>query len=350
MKLRIKTLTPIWTGDVERKSTNLRETGIIGSLRWWFESLVRGFGGNACDPASDNRCPDEDGRHCAVCELFGCTGWAKKFRLEIESSNLAYIPEIKLRTREKRNAKYLTRNVAGFMGEIILKFIPLRKICSNKWALLNKTLDVIANYGGLGARTSQGNGVIKITENNLPYTDKNPCEFELLNRGKKADTPNLANFFFYKFHLEFSKTLSELIEENVFWTHQKDDLTFSDDFQKWKEVWERYHFLPIAFHVRDSIRRLEGDKSKRHNIFGDSKKGSRIFVSHGYRYNEKTVEVRIWGYDVEESIKNKIKKKLEERLKEHLFSEKKYSNLLENCKLIEERSGKDILSGDENGV
>jgi hypothetical protein len=46
----IKPLTPIWTGDAQRKGDTLRETGIIGSLRWWYEALIRGLGGSACDP------------------------------------------------------------------------------------------------------------------------------------------------------------------------------------------------------------------------------------------------------------------------------------------------------------
>jgi CRISPR-associated protein Cmr1 len=46
--VKIKPLTPLWTGDAERKPGTLRETGIIGSLRWWYEALIRGLGGTAC--------------------------------------------------------------------------------------------------------------------------------------------------------------------------------------------------------------------------------------------------------------------------------------------------------------
>ena len=81
--IRFKTVTPLWTGGVERDSNQPRETGILGSLRWWYEALVRGLGGQACDPTMDDRCPDKDGRRCAACELFGCTGWARKFRLGV---------------------------------------------------------------------------------------------------------------------------------------------------------------------------------------------------------------------------------------------------------------------------
>ncbi len=349
LTVKIKPLTPIWTWDEDRECRTLRETSIIGSLRWWYEVLVRGLGGSACDSTSDNRCPDKDGNHCDACELFGCTGWARKFRLEIESNKLAVIPEIKIGTREKRvikgKKKYLKRNVAGFMadGSIILKFIPLRKISSNEWALLNKALDIIANYGGLGAKISQGNGVIEIVENNLPYRDRKPESAILKKEGNTIKSPNLNDFFFYKFHIKFKDGISNLIDRKVFWTHASDHNGFNDNWENWRKLWNDYCFLPIAFHIRDAIRQVEDDKNKRHEIFGELGKGSKIFVSNGYKTGDKTVETRIWGYDVKESIKNKIKKELENKLKEKLFSKEEYKESLESCILTEEKTGREIL-------
>ena len=343
MKVRIKTLTPIWTGDAERKNTELRETGIIGSLRWWYEALIRGLGGSACDPTSDNRCPDKDGNHCDACELFGCTGWSRKFRLEVEFNTT--IPEVWIGTRERRGNRYLKRNVAGFMsdGSIILTFIPLRDISQNEWVLLNKTLQIIADYGALGAKTSQGNGVIEIIENNLLHKDKNP---QILNKSENNnELPNLGNFFFYKFHIKFKEDVSNLIDRNVFWTHALDHPNFQDHQESWKKLWDDYHFLPIAFHIKDAIRHLESDKNKRHEIFGESGKGSKIFVSHGYKIDEKMVEVRIWGYGAANNIKDEVKNQLENCLKEKLFSKRENNEFLESCSLIEEKTGKEILGG-----
>ncbi len=69
MKFKIKTLTPIWTGNVYGDSTELRETSILGSLRWWFEAIVRGFGGYACNPTSDKkRCPKDDEKKPKICQ------------------------------------------------------------------------------------------------------------------------------------------------------------------------------------------------------------------------------------------------------------------------------------------
>ncbi|RLG37609.1 type III-B CRISPR module RAMP protein Cmr1, partial [Methanosarcinales archaeon] len=60
MEVRVK--TPIWTGDVDGKCSKIKETGIICSLRWWYEALVGGFGGYACDPTSEGRCPEKWGK------------------------------------------------------------------------------------------------------------------------------------------------------------------------------------------------------------------------------------------------------------------------------------------------
>ncbi len=129
---KLKALTPVWTGDANQKADRLIPTGLMGSIRWWFEVLVRGLGGKACDPTSDVRCPDKDGRHCVVCELFGCTGWARKFRLMV--------------LKEDQN-----QIQAG--DTFILRFIPLRHIQEEEWCLLDATLRLIAEYGAIGGKT-----------------------------------------------------------------------------------------------------------------------------------------------------------------------------------------------------
>jgi len=95
---RLRALTDLWTGDLNGKPDRLITTGLLGSIRWWFELLVRGLGGSACDPSPEDRkmnppecrCPNkkvekanDPGHHCVVCELFGCTEWARKFRFEV---------------------------------------------------------------------------------------------------------------------------------------------------------------------------------------------------------------------------------------------------------------------------
>jgi CRISPR-associated protein Cmr1 len=134
---QFRALTNIWTGNIEQKPKNLILTGIMGSLRWWFEVLVRGLGGKACDPsAKESRCPDKQGRRCVVCELFGCTGWARKFRLMIVDEHGQLI--------QKQIKEGQT---------FILRFIPLHFIQEEEWCLLDLTLRLIAEYGAIGGKT-----------------------------------------------------------------------------------------------------------------------------------------------------------------------------------------------------
>lgn len=141
---KIKAITDIWTGDYQQKNERLITTGLLGSIRWWFEVLVRGLGGSACDPTVDGvRCPDSDKKnpldkahHCVVCELFGCTGWARKFRLMVLSEDGNVINgQIKANTT------------------FVLRFIPLRPISNEEWCLLDATLRLIADYGAIGGKT-----------------------------------------------------------------------------------------------------------------------------------------------------------------------------------------------------
>jgi CRISPR-associated protein Cmr1 len=45
MEVKINTLTPLWTGGAKANEMDrIHETGILGSLRWWMEVLVRGLG------------------------------------------------------------------------------------------------------------------------------------------------------------------------------------------------------------------------------------------------------------------------------------------------------------------
>lgn len=130
---RFNALIDIWTGNSKGKEDNLIPTGLLGSIRWWFEVLVRGLGGHACDP-HQTECKDLN--HCVVCELFGCTGWARKFRFQVIGENgHSQVKQIK----------------AGV--SFTLHFIPLRSICSEEWALLDATLRLIAQYGAIGGKT-----------------------------------------------------------------------------------------------------------------------------------------------------------------------------------------------------
>lgn len=125
--------TDLWTGDADRKGGHLITTGLLGSIRWWFEVLVRALNGHACDPT---RTQCEGRNHCVICELFGCTGWARKFRFEV------------LDEKGSTQADQIEKE-----HNFSLRFTPLRPIHIEEWSLLDATLHLIAEYGAIGGRT-----------------------------------------------------------------------------------------------------------------------------------------------------------------------------------------------------
>jgi CRISPR-associated protein Cmr1 len=78
LPITLQTVTPIWTGGADGKSDQLHVTGIMGSLRWWYEVLVRSVGGRVCIPG-ENSCQYDLSKPytglCDVCRVFGATGW-----------------------------------------------------------------------------------------------------------------------------------------------------------------------------------------------------------------------------------------------------------------------------------
>ncbi len=136
LTIQLKTLTPLWTGGVDQTCDRLHETGLIGSLRWWYEALVRGLGGYACDPTDNSSCRDAD--HCAACELFGCTGWSRKFCLRVTENGAAL-------------AKCLDQASRQFT----LLFCEIRPLCAAERWLLANTVRVAANWGSIGGRTTR---------------------------------------------------------------------------------------------------------------------------------------------------------------------------------------------------
>lgn len=173
-----KALTDLWTGSVtlEEKNGQIKEktgpdrlitTGLLGSIRWWFEVLVRGLNGNACDP-TDTKC--EDRNHCVVCELFGCTGWARKFRFEVRDKD----GNIRANGNNKTKIQLEMQIKKG--EEFSLCFTPLRPIRDEEWTLLDATLRLIADYGAIGGKT-----VFKPTDESIRAKEIHHHDYGIVN-------------------------------------------------------------------------------------------------------------------------------------------------------------------------
>lgn len=242
MEIKLKTLTPLWTGGVDGRSDRVHETGIIGSLRWWYEALVRGLGGYVSDPTAENKAERsefdssayeqalrkghskaealaEGLKRLGVVEyLFGTTGWARLFRLQV-----VRVPRIPLhfRTTLDINKNWLGRIFQGreeqgyaiddievLYGNTELRLAFRGHDVSYVQEQLAFLLRFVEAYGGLGARLQHGFG--QIGNLTLPDNKMKQTTIEsglqalktkldrggLRRRGPMVTTPySLTNFF-----------------------------------------------------------------------------------------------------------------------------------------------------------
>jgi CRISPR-associated protein Cmr1 len=321
LSLTIQTITPIWTGGADGKMDRLHETGLMGSLRWWYEVIVRGVGGHACDPTSEKKCTFDKEKYekstekglptsvclnnaglCDACQVFGTTGWKRRFRLEIDDSNLKEVEKFNIQpttTGDRYKHKYgklvikngKKQNSAWYFkskakaGVFLLKIVPMPDFDP---ILIHGVLKLIQNYGGLGSKSQLGCGIIKIIEE---------PEFDLETfiksvTVKKPEPP--------------VKNLPSL--KNMFFV----DLLVSDNGMQ--------AVLNLKYDLRNRIREKFSDNSLRHFVFGTvqgENQGSKIFFSQPVNK-----EIRIWGWIPESppsnsrasrsSVIDEIKKELEQ--------------------------------------
>lgn len=194
LTITLRTLTPLWTGGADGTSDRLHATGIIGSLRWWYEAIVRGLGGYVSDPTAENpearsefdtKAYEEAKRAgksdddalceglktvCPVSYLFGATGWARLFQLRV--SDVPTTP-LHFRTTVKMNQNWLRRVFGGESQDISRLTVPYGALqcqlverghdADYARDQLGLVLHFVADYGGLGAKLQHGFGQIALT-------------------------------------------------------------------------------------------------------------------------------------------------------------------------------------------
>lgn len=316
MEIRLKTLTPLWTGGVDGTCDRLHETGIIGSLRWWYEVIVRGLGGMACNAVSDPRCPtkvkvgtSEKQVWCVACDLFGCTGWGRRFRLRLaEDGTQVYAQRDQ---RDQINFRPSGRNRGWYYGagrlgddpaspELHGQLIVLRE---DRGAVINQLivpLALVGAWGGLGARTQHGFGVVQATawdgsrqcaaelDRFLSYIEAKKAEHS--NAPNVSAAPRLDEFFFSRFR--FSLT-------GEWWKHV-DGLRTGDGRLR---AWVSKQSVPVAPAIKNQLRfgaflptvrsyQLEDE------LFGalSPRQAAKIHVSSAYPLGDGRWEVRVWGW------------------------------------------------------
>lgn len=235
----LTTITPIWTGDADRKTSYLRATSFLGGLRFWTEALLRSLGEKACSTTGKDRCihdPDKGITACPACQIFGCTGLGRSFGMKVlepESLPKEAIGEIELNHHKydeqvldkksnkfvpKTNSKgevvtktptwYLSkqRGIEGLHGNFSLQLSPLR---SNSEAVAQRLIlatRLLLHWGMLGAKDQYGYGLVQDdTKSDEPFDvlwreafKELPATVAGFRHATDTGLPDLRDFYFFK--------------------------------------------------------------------------------------------------------------------------------------------------------
>lgn len=323
MEIHLRTLTPLWTGGVDQTCDRLHETGLIGSLRWWYEALVRGLGGYACDPTDEHRkCREYDPKLgaksvCAVCYLFGTTGWARLFRLQVAGENIRQEP-LHFYTTLTANKQWLgsifggekrNNRIDGItvpFGEVRLNLVGRGQDGEYAFSQLAWTLEFVAKYGGLGAKLQHGFGQIVVTTSLTQYTTH--AEQDLKNRlgefksGKNNPTyPTRERFFSHPRNIPTNNALLRAILQSKLVGSKPQhatyipcvfDLRYKGDVIEGKQLGFR-QWLANKKWKDEEIRALLGETKARHD---EERSASQIYFGMPWQTQRRGYILRVFGF------------------------------------------------------
>ncbi len=312
MKITIRMLTPLWTGGIAGTMDRAHETGIMGSLRWWYEAVVRGLGGRACDPSQgacgfdadaykkaidEGKSPDEclsQAGLCDVCRIFGATGWRRRFQLRVGGmAQKAWHPPpagLKVCPPDRSRGWFLP---PGGVGDLELQ-IHGEDAAQNRIAAL---LLFLEKHGAIGARPQLGYGVFQIVSGRDLLIRK--AAHSPWPRGKTIsdqnlpDLPDLRNIVFFRFTFQ--------PDGPNWWSHVSglERLLGSKDTAQVLSQLAKLKMIPVAPALKNLWRYGAGERiSDARTVFGTTTNDrirSKIAVSWAYPQNG-SWRVRGWAW------------------------------------------------------
>lgn len=296
LTLKLQTLTPLWTGGVDGTMDRVHETGLIGSLRWWYEAVVCGLGGRACDPTEHSciyeRKPDESheqayARLCDACQLFGATGWRRRFKLQVSAQDApAWEGEHGLNVRPYGRTRGWFLN-PGRVGALTVTLTGDPETLAQLAALFR----FLEQWGSVGARPQLGYGVFWIDD----MTGEPPLQmWDTMGSEPIGALPDLRSFALFK--LQF------MPREDRWWT-QVSGLRELRGRREWSII-ERLAdqgMAPVMPAIKNYLRYEQQWSSNAlpHWLFGtlrgDERVRSKVALSWAYRQPDgRTWEIRGW--------------------------------------------------------
>jgi len=285
MEIIIRTLTPLWTGGVYGMVDRIHETGILGSLRWWMEALVRGMGGKACDPSQDKcrfdaekyekiKTADErqrlrDAGLCNVCQVFGATGWRRRFRLEVVDHTQQDTSSPKKITARRPINRQTNRAPTWWFADYPRSgnlSVQIQRLDSDfSPEVIAGLIQFIADWGAIGARAQMGFGVIELQNDRIDTQPLFDWLVPVAGNHTYPDLPSLRNIFLARISPKNGENFSE------------------ED----------------TFNLKYDIRQLfsgQQNRDLRHFIMGTIKSkriATKVKMSRPYNSGK---EIRVWGW------------------------------------------------------
>jgi len=303
MDVQITTLTPFWTGGVDGTTDRLHESGLIGSLRWWYEAIVRGLGGEACDP-SQSKCTFDAERYkqssastrsqrlrdaglCDACQLFGATGWRRRFRLTVVDDKTdpiwAGLQPLNIRPPDRTRGWFLP---PGRMGTFTVRLTGDPEAVQRIAALLI----FLEQWGSLGARAQLGYGAFRVANRTDVLMEARQVNWNTISASRATDAyPDLRQFLFFQF--DFTPV------RPGWWTRIPGISRVGIQVQP---LVQRYSIVPVTPALKNAWRSgRQWDHNDERIIFGVSypnRRRGRISTTWAYRIDNKQWRVHGWAW------------------------------------------------------
>lgn len=322
--IQLKFITPVWTGNIDSITDFIQSTGIIGSLRWWMETILRGMGYYVCDPVSDDRCPkkiNNDLTYCSACLILGATGKRRLFRIEINDKDVRKVFEggtINIKPSGRNRGWFLG---SGLTGNVELRIIPLDRRAEINLFLL--PLLIAAKWAAIGAKTQLGYGVVELSnasvlsklasecfKNSLNEIIKKElvrCETDKdKNNSSNTELPNLKDMFFAKVQFKVNSEDWWKEVDGIKEALDQEGKKLQEKNSQILKAWYNSGSVPIAPAIKNWLRFQDGNQLWRtqnnyiekwlFGTTGNDKSASKINISCAYRINDSLWEFRIWGW------------------------------------------------------